>query len=120
MSKQQYRFAEGERIRATIRMLIPVDKHGEAIQILSGVQSQIRFEPSCISSGLYRSVDEDRAIMFEALWESGPDLLEYLKSDVFRRVLLVIEMSEEPPDIRFDTITSFGGIEVIEQARSQG
>jgi hypothetical protein len=58
--------------------------------------------------------------MLEEFWECGRDMLTHLKSDAYRRILLVIEMAEEPPDIRFDFIADSGGVEVIELARSQG
>jgi hypothetical protein len=33
-------------------------------------------------------------------------------------VLLVLEMALKPPEIRFDTVSSSSGIEIIEKARS--
>lgn len=119
MIEQQDGFTEAGMVRSIIRMKIPLDKHNEALEILGRVSDQVRFEPYCISSRLYRGVDEVRAIMLEEHWESGLDMVQHLKSDTYRRILLVIEMAEEPPDIRFDTITHSGGVEVIEQARKQ-
>lgn len=107
------------RVRSTIRMLIPLNKQSEALDILGSVSAQVQFEPSCISSRLYRSVDEVRAIMVEELWENDEDILRHLKSEAYRRVLLVIEMAEEPPEIRFDTLARSSGVEAIEKARQQ-
>ena len=110
---------KGGRIRSTIRMLIPLKRQSEAIQILDSVREQIQFDPSCLSSRLYRCVDEIRAIMVEELWENGEEIRRHLRSDVYRRVLLVIEMAEEQPEIRFDAILSTTGFETIENARTQ-
>lgn len=107
------------RVRSTIRMMIPLNKQSEALEILGSVSAQIQFEPSCISSRLYRGVDEVRAIMVEELWDNDEDILCHLKSEAYRRVLLVIEMAEEPPEIRFDTLASSSGVEAIEKARQQ-
>jgi quinol monooxygenase YgiN len=120
MIQQQDDHNSGGRIRATIRMLIPLNKQSEALEILGNVSAQVQFEPNCISSRIYRGVDEVRAIMVEELWESYHDILEHLQSDDYRRVLMVVEMAEEPPDIRFDSISLSGGIEVIEKARNKG
>jgi quinol monooxygenase YgiN len=62
-------------------------------------------------------VDEVRAIMVEEFWANDEDIRRHLKSEVYRRVLLVIEMAEEPPEIRFDTIARTSGVETIEKAR---
>ncbi len=103
-------------VRSTIRMLIPLDKQSEAIDILGYVSAQVQYEPSCISSRLYRGVDEVRAIMVEELWTDNEGLLRHLQSDEYRRVLLAVEMAEEPPDIRFDEISHTSGLETIENA----
>ena len=106
-------------ICSTIRMLIPMNKQSEALEILGAVSTQIQFDPGCISSRLYRGVDEVRAIMIEEIWANDEDILRHLNSDAYRRILLVIEMAEEPPEIRFDTIASSSGVETIEKARQR-
>jgi quinol monooxygenase YgiN len=103
-------------VRSTIRMLIPLDKQSEAIDILGYVSAQVQYEPSCISSRLYRGVDEVRAIMVEELWTDNEGLLRHLQSDEYHRVLLAVEMAEERPDIRFDEISHTSGLETIENA----
>jgi len=120
MNKQPSGFVEGGKVRSTIRMLIPKGKQSEALDILGGVIDQVRFEPQCLSSRLYRGVEEGRTIMLEEFWECGRDMLKHLKSDAYQRILFVIEMAEEPPDIRFDFIADSGGVEVIAHARNQG
>ena len=120
MSQQQDDLIERGRVRSTIRMLIPLNKQSEALEILRVVSGQVQFEPGCISSRLYRGADEARAIMIEDHWKSDQDILHHLQSDTYQRVLLVMEMAEELPDIRFDTIAHSGGVEVIEEARKQG
>lgn len=106
-------------VRSSIRMLIPLGKQSAAIDILGSVSAQVQFDPSCISSRIYRGVDDVRAIMVEELWSNDEDIMHHLNSDVYRRVLLVIEMAEEPPEIRFDIIAGTSGVETIEMARNQ-
>ena len=107
------------KVRSSIRMLIPLDKQSEAIDILGSVSAQVQFDPSCISSRIYRGVHDVRAIMVEELWSNVEDIMRHLNSDVYRRVLLVIEMAEESPEIRFDIIAGTSGVETIEMARNQ-
>jgi quinol monooxygenase YgiN len=105
-------------IHSTIRMLLPLKKLSEAQEILGSMTEQIQFEPGCISCRLYRDVQEECALMFDETWTNEKDLLLHLQSDRYRRVLLVVEMSVEPPEIRFDTIVHSSGVETIEQARA--
>jgi quinol monooxygenase YgiN len=106
-------------VRSIIRMLIPLEKQSEALDILGSMVEQTQFEPGCISSRLYRGVEDVRAIMLEELWASDEDVQHHLQSDKYRKILLVVEMAEEPPEIRFDTIDHSTGVERIEQARIQ-
>lgn len=102
-------------VRSTIRMLIPLDKQSEALYILGSVADQAQFKSGCISSRLYLGADEERAIMIEELWANNEELRRHWQSDEYLRVLLVIEMSEAPPEIRFDEILRTSGMEAIEK-----
>jgi quinol monooxygenase YgiN len=106
-------------VRSIIRMLIPLEKQSEALEILGSMIEQTQFEPGCVSCRIYRGVEDARAIMLEELWMSEEDVQHHLRSDKYRKVLLVVEMAAEPPEIRFDIITHSGGVETIEQARIQ-
>ena len=105
-------------VRSTIRMLIPLEKQSEALEILGSMTEQIQFEPGCISSRLYRGVEDARAILLEELWLTDEDVQHHLRSDKYHKILLVIEMAAEPPEIRFDIIAHSSGVETLEKART--
>ncbi len=105
-------------IRATIRMLIPLEKHKEALEILGSMVEEIQFETGCITCRLYRGVRDNHAIMIEELWESEEDVRRHLRSKKYGKILMVIEMASEFPEIRFDIISGSSGVETIKQARS--
>ncbi len=105
-------------IRATIRMLIPAGKQKEALEILNSMVEEIQFETGCISCRIYRGVKDNRAIMVEELWECEEDVRRHLRSKKYGKILMVIEMASEFPEIRFDIISGSSGVETIEQARS--
>jgi len=106
-------------VRSTIRMLIPAEKQSEALEILGSMTEQTQFEPGCISCRIYRGVEDARAIMLEELWMNAEDVQHHLRSNKYRKILLVVEMAVEPPEIRFDSIANSSGVETIEKARNQ-
>lgn len=106
-------------IRSTIRILISPQKQKEVLEILGSMTEQIQFEPGCISCRLYRSVEDRPAILLEEVWTSDENMQRHLRSDIYHRILLVVEMAAEPPEIRFDTIAHSSGVETIEKARNQ-
>jgi quinol monooxygenase YgiN len=98
-------------------MLIPLEKQSEALEILGSTVDQTQFEPGCVSCRIYRGVEDVRTVMLEELWLSEENLQDHLQSERYRKVLLVVEMAAEPPEIRFDMIAQSSGVEIIEQAR---
>jgi len=105
-------------LRSTVRMILPTGKHRDALEILTSISEQTQFEPGCVCSRIYRDVNDDRITLLEELWLTLEHLRQHLQSEKFRKILLVIEMAGEPPEIRFDTIAETSGMEIIEQARN--
>ena len=118
MNQKQPHLTEMGTVRSSIRMLIPLNKQSEAIEILEAAHARIQSNPNCICTHLYREVDDARAIMIEERWASDEDLTQNLRSEVYQKILLVIEMSEEPPEIIFDVISKSAGIEKIVEAKA--
>jgi quinol monooxygenase YgiN len=105
-------------ILATVRMDFAQDKLSEAVQILRSIIERTRAKPGCISCSIYEDMQKQH-IVFEEKWRSDEDLQRHLGSEEYKKVLLVIEMACAPPEIRFDTIASTSGVEVIEKARKK-
>jgi quinol monooxygenase YgiN len=105
-------------VHATIRMLIPPKRRGEVLDILSSLAERSRFEPGCISCRIYQDVEVEPVVMLDQLWMSEEDLERHMRSEDFRRVLLIVELSLEPPEIRFEEISRSRGVETIEKARN--
>jgi hypothetical protein len=51
------------------------------------------------------------------MWESEEELERHLRSDEYRKVLLVMEMALDHPEVGFKNLESSTGIETIEKAR---
>jgi len=103
-------------IHATIKMLIPSKKRGEVMEILGSIAERCRFEPGCMGCRVYQDVEDKHVIMLEELWGEEESLERHL--DEYQRVLLVVEMASEPPEIRFNRISHSSGVEAIEKARN--
>jgi quinol monooxygenase YgiN len=103
---------------ATIRMLMPHQKRGEALKILRSIAEQSRVQPGCLSSRIYGDLEEENVIMIEEMWRDREDLEHHLRSEEYRHLLLVVELALECPEIKFKSIASITGIETIENARN--
>lgn len=103
---------------STIRMVLPVEKYHDALRVFRILVMQYRDCPGCLSFHIYRDTELENVLMLQGNWETEEKLGQHIRSNEYRNLLLVLEMSLEQPEIRFDTISSSTGIETIEQLRS--
>ena len=105
-------------IRSSIRLKVPLAKQNEVIDILHSISEQIKSEPDCIYAYLYRGVNDAEMIMFEELWKNQKALNSHIRSRLYQRILVAIEMSKKEPDIRFDKIIESRGFETLIHIRA--
>jgi quinol monooxygenase YgiN len=105
-------------IHSHIKMVIPPQKHGEALKILRSTAARNKILPGCMDSHIYEDLQDENVIVFEELWRSEEEMEQHLRSDEYRKVLLVVEMALERPEVRFSHVSSSSGIETIEKARA--
>jgi quinol monooxygenase YgiN len=105
-------------IHASVRMQFVPGKFSEARDILLALVESTHFTPGCLGCDLYQGIPELHTLLFEQWWETQADLDRYLRSDLYQRVILAMEMAMENPLIRFSEISHTAGLEAIERARS--
>ena len=105
-------------ILSTIRMAIPAEKHSDALRILRSIAMQSRDNPGCLNYHICRDIEDDNVLMLQGNWKNEEDLGLHIRSNEYRNLLLILEMSLEQPEVRFDTISNSTGIETIEKIRS--
>lgn len=106
-------------IHATIRMTLPARKIKEAVEILLSVAERTRVQSGCISCRIYHEAEEENVIMLDEVWRTQEELERHLRSAEYRNVLLVVEMADKKPEIKFSEFTTSRGVETIEKARIQ-
>ena len=104
-------------IHATVRIVTSATKRDEALAILRSMAARTGVVSGCIACRIYRDAQKDCALMIEQIWKNEADLNRHLRSEEFRNVLLVMEMAEESPEIRFETVSRVTGLETVEKAR---
>ncbi len=106
-------------ILATVRMTLPPQRLGQISKTLKSMATETGIQAGCLSSRLYHDENEEAVFMFEQVWRNQDYLDLYLRSEHYRRMLLVMEMAGEPPEIKFHTISEPAGLEVVEKARGR-
>lgn len=105
-------------IHAGIRMKFAAKEFAEACEILGPLVEQTRVSLGCLECTIYQDMQEDRVILLEQWWEGETALNLHLQSDLYQQVILVMEMAQELPVVRFSDISQTRGMEKIAGSRT--
>ena len=107
-------------VLSTIRIQPSPLQRIRALEILRSVQGPTQACPGCVACRIYAEDDADEAILFCESWETETALEEHVRSDLYRRVLAALELSDRAPEVCFHHVASTQGIELIRHLRGVG
>lgn len=105
-------------ILARIRVVVPTANRDEVVSTLRSMLGPTGVEPGCLSCRFYQDVQDENVLNYVEEWQSKEDLFRHLRSEQYRKLLAVVDTSQEEPEIRFDTISQTEGMEAIRSART--
>ena len=105
-------------ITASLKLVLPPKRRAEALRTLRSVQGPSRDRPGCVDCRILRDTQDENVLFYVEEWGSREQLERHIRTDHYRRLLEVAELSKEPPEIRFDTVSRREGIELIAAVRT--
>ena len=105
-------------IVCTLTLTLSEADRRKVITSLSPLIGSTRTQPGCRACSLLFDAEDPRRLVLWEEWDSQEQLARHLGSEDYRLVIAAIELSQEAPQVRFDTVASRGGLEVVEAART--
>jgi quinol monooxygenase YgiN len=109
--------ADFDMVIAIVDIKSSLEKREELRQALCSLSGQTEAERGCTSCRLYQEVPDSGVLRIESRWIATSDLLRHIRSDSYKRMLLMMDMGIEPPSIEFYTVSAFRGLDLIYEAR---
>ena len=106
-------------IRAEMRVIAGEARRDKILHTFKWLAGQLEADPGLEETGLYRSLDREDEVVLVQQWKTREDLVRYVRSDEFVRLLEVLDLSETPPEIYFDTVSERQGLELVEALRTE-
>jgi quinol monooxygenase YgiN len=103
----------------TLRIKVPMDKRKEILDAVRLVAGPTQVQPGCISCRFYQDVDDPDTVFLVEEWKTRKELDCHLKSDRYRIILSLVDMSEKPPEFKIRTISKTEGFEALEAVRGK-
>lgn len=104
-------------IRFSLSVLVAPSSRDDFLTAVRARLEPTRVLLGCLGCWLYADVEHADAFTLIEEWTSQSELDRYLGSDACKTLIAAMELSRQPPLIRFDEIAHRAGIEVIESAR---
>jgi len=101
-----------------MRISVPRVKKQEFEKAMESLVNPIRGQPGCLGCRLFQAWHQQNGLYIEARWESQEYLVRYLRSQDYKRLLLLIELSATPPVVEFFNVLEIRGLDLAESARN--
>lgn len=101
-----------------IGISVPPRKKQEVGKALASYIGPIQVQPGCVSCQLTQSWPVQNGFQVEARWDCQENLVGHLRSDIYKRLLLLMELGDGPPVLEFFTVVEIRGLDLVESART--
>jgi quinol monooxygenase YgiN len=105
-------------IHVSLKVTAPADRREEALRIVRSLLGPTSAEPGCLNCGCYADAQNEKTLCYVEDWQTEEDLERHIRSDDYRKFLALIDLSSEPPELKFHKVSETFGIEYLSRVRS--
>ena len=104
-------------IQVSLNILVSDEKREDVLNIFRSVLEPTKVRPGCIHCFLCQDLLDECRLHFTTEWQTCEDLDSYLRSMLYRSVLVAVDLAAEAPEIKIHMISETHGLEYIAVAR---
>ena len=105
-------------IYASLRVVLPEERREESMRLVRSLMGPTSAAPGCVHCGYYTDAQNESVLCYVEEWQTEEALQHHIRSDDYRKFLALVDLSCEPPDLKFHRVSETFGIEYIGQVRS--
>ena len=102
-----------------ITALVAAERREDLRRAFSALLGPTCVEPGCISCDLCQETGNPNRFCLETRWKTEQDLIRHLRAQQYRSLLILLELSLEPPQIEFHDVVKTRGLELIHAVRQE-
>ena len=96
----------------------PEEQH-KVLETQRYVNGPIRVKPGFINFRILKDLENTNSLTIVEEWESREDLYRHIRSEDYRATLALMDMSSKPPELRFNLVLQFGGLDSVHEIRAK-
>ena len=101
-------------ILSTLNMIVRPEGRRDLLETMRSMLEPARVERGCLSYHLYEDIENRDAFLLLEEWETQDDLERHISKDHQRQLLTLMDLLSEQPELRFNTVSSTAGMDLIE------
>ena len=105
-------------LQASLRIVAPPERRDEIVQTFRSLVEPTEVKRGCLGCRFYQDVADKNALTYVEQWRTQEDCERHLRSEQYRKLLALIDLSTSPPELRFHTISETSGIEYLATVRT--
>ncbi len=102
------------KILVTLKMIVQPERRSDLLETMRGMLEPARVERGCLSYRLYEDVEDRNTFVLVEEWKTQKDLESHIRTDNQRRLLALMDLLSEQPELRFNTVSHTAGMDLIE------
>jgi quinol monooxygenase YgiN len=93
------------------------EKRDELRRALVSLSGLTRAEPGCASCQLYQPLADSNVVRVESHWKTQSDFFRHIRSDAYKKFLMLMELGCEPPTVEFYTVSELRDLGLVRAVR---
>jgi quinol monooxygenase YgiN len=102
----------------SLRIVVHPARVEEVRRALAAWIGPTQVESGCTNPRILQEAGQPHSFCYEAQWESEDDLMRHLRSEHYKRLLVLMDLGDEAPVVEFHTVSETKGLDLIQHARN--
>ena len=105
-------------IQASLRIVVAPERRDEVVQAFRSLVRSTEVKRGCLGCRFYQDVADANSLTYVEEWQTQEACERHLRSDEYRKLLALVDLSTAPPELRFHTISETSGMEYLATVRT--
>ncbi len=95
-------------------MKVRPEKRDGFLKTVRSMLEPTRVEQGCISFYFYQDIEDQNTFTLMEEWETSTDYDNHIRRDSYKKLLALIELLSESPEIKINKVSQRAGLEYVE------
>jgi len=105
-------------IHVSLKVVPTPARREEALRLVRSLLGPTSAAPGCIHCGFYTDAQNENTLCYVEYWQSEEELERHIRSDDYRKFLALVDLSNQPPELKFQRVSETFGMEYLSRVRS--